>query len=88
MYRNTRNFGIVKRYLFLEQRKPHRQCGQEQNLYNLNRNKFLGPHIKNIKVEFMLIFLFNNLDSKRPLWWTSVLNSFIKTLSVRIWKKN
>lgn len=56
----------------------------------LERHQLLWPNfrrIKNVKLELVLICLWNDLYGKCPLWWSTVLNRFVQVLPVEICTK-
>ena len=63
-------------------------CAIENELSNtLKRNKFLRPkfgRIKNIKVEFMFVFLFNGLNGEGPFRETAVSYSLFQVFSMEV----
>ena len=65
-------------------------CAIENELsYRLERNLFLGPNfrrVKNIKVEFMFVFLFNGLNGEGPFRETAVIYSFFQVFSMEVWE--
>ena len=60
----------------------------ENELSNtLKRNIFLRPNlsrVKNIKVEFMFVFLFNGLNGEGPFRETAVSYSLFQILSMEV----
>ena len=54
----------------------------------LKRNIFLRPNlgrVKNIKVEFMFVFLFNGLNGEGPFRETVVIYSLFQVFSMEVW---
>ena len=66
-------------------------CSIENEFSNrLKRNLFLRPNlgrIKNIKVEFMFVFLFNSLNGEGPFRETAVSYSLFQVFSMEVWGK-
>ena len=54
----------------------------------MKRNQILRPDfsgIKNVEVKFVFIFLFNDLDGKRPFWIDIAFYGVFEVLSVEVW---